>query len=792
MPFSVSQRALERLEWPEILARLAEHARTPHGRQSITAGDTCFASSVETMRERLAQTREARAILEAGDAPPLDGAAELAHPLAHARKGGALEADDLRRVAASIAALGSTRRFHEQRAELAPGLAVLAEHIEPCAALGAEIEGCIDESGDVRNDASQALAAARRDTRRLSGEIQSRVAQLLQSREVQPHLTDNWSTVRNDRTVLPVRSDARRAVPGIVHDASRTGATLFIEPEVLIELNNRHREAELLADQEVRRVLRELSRGVTDAAPSIAAGLALLGQIDFAFARAAYARALDAVEPTIGEGGVLALAQLRHPLIPPDESVPNDVRLGEGFSVLVLSGPNAGGKTVTMKAAALALLFTRAGLFVPAQAPARVDAFDALLADIGDEQDIREHLSTFSAHMANLAKIVERANAHSLVILDELGVGTDPGEGAAIAQAALESLADAGARVFVTTHYGLLKEIAEVDERFANACVEFDPETLAPTYRLHMGLPGISSAAAVAARMGMPRAVLARADTLLSRDDRQLDRMLAELAANRASLEREQAEARRLRAESETVRHDYSVKLEKLRERRQQLYHELRADLDRAFREAHGQIAGVIRDLQSGATSRDAARARERLLALEQATDEAEAQSDLRPPPPPADPFDWKRARPGDRVSVREAGSGVLTTLPDRKGRVTVQLGTAKVVVSMERIAKASDASSNLPAPRFVSAPPLPPGGSSHLDLRGLRVDEALDRLGAALDEAAAAGRQRLEIVHGIGTGALRAAVREHLADSPYVARVVAAEANEGGDGVTFAELDLS
>ncbi len=730
-------------------------------------------------------------MLVAAGRPPLAGIRDLAESLARACKGGALSARELQEIGATIEALNATRRFLSRHSEDAPRLVERAQEIADGSDLADAISRCIDANGEIRDAASTTLADARRDSRRLSVEIQERAERFLRDADTVSKLTDKYYTVRNDRFVLPVRADARGSIRGIVHDASNSGHTVFIEPEVLIELNNRHKEAVLQAEQEVRRVLRELSQGVADAAAHIEAGLALLGQVDFAFARAAYARALDAVEPTIGDAGVLALAQLRHPLIPANESVPNDVRLGESFSVLVLSGPNAGGKTVTMKSAALALLFARAGLFVPAQAPARIDAFNALLADIGDEQDVRERLSTFSAHMANLAEIVDCADARSLVILDELGIGTDPGEGAALAQAALESLAGAGARVFVTTHYGLLKEIAEVDERFANASVEFDPETLAPTYRLHTGLPGASSAAVVAARMGLPRAVLERADALLSRDDRRLDRMLAELAASRASLEREQSEARRLRSETEAVRHEYSVKLEKLRERREKLYRALRDDLDRSFRDAHEQIAGVVRDLQSGGTSQDAARAREELLALEKAAREAEARSDTRPPAPVV-PFDWKRAQPGDRVSIRDAGSGVLARLPDRKGRVTVRLGHAKVVVAMERISKASDENHTAPAARGVSWPARPVGGSSRLDLRGLRVEEALDRLGGALDEATAAGSLRLEIVHGIGTGALRRAVREYLAGSPYVTKISSADASEGGDGVSFAKLGLS
>ena len=271
------------------------------------------------------------------------------------------------------------------------------------------------------------------------------------------------------------------------------------------------------------------------------------------------------------------LLQLRHPLLPVADAVPNDLRLGKGFHVLVISGPNAGGKTVAMKALALATLMARAGLHVAAAPGARVGAVDAVLADIGDEQDIRESLSTFSAHMANLAATVSEAGPRTLVLLDEVGVGTDPGEGAALAQAVLEQLADAGARVVVTTHFGLLKEMADVDERFENACVDFDPETLAPTYRLRLGMAGASSARAVAARMGMPSRVLERASGLLAREDRRLDQMLAELAASRSALERERSEAARLRAESETARDDYRIKLERLQQRRDQLFAAMRS-----------------------------------------------------------------------------------------------------------------------------------------------------------------------------------------------------------------------
>jgi DNA mismatch repair protein MutS2 len=540
-------------------------------------------------------------------------------------------------------------------------------------------------------------------------------------------------------------------------------------------------------------------------ADAIEADLETQAHLDLAFARAGLAREFEASEPEVGSEGCLRLAALRHPAIPADEVVANDFALDASRRVLVLSGPNAGGKTVAMKSVALAVLMARAGLFVPAAAGARVDLFDAVLADIGDEQDIREHLSTFSAHMANVARIVREAGPGSLVVLDEIGVGTDPGEGAALAQAVLERLADAGACVVATTHFQLLKEMAEVDPRFANASVELDPETLAPTYRLRMGLPGTSSAAAVAARMGMSAAVLDRADEILDREDRRLDRMLSELAASRAALEREQREASRLRAESEAARAEYRERLERLRARRDELYRSLRHDLDRAFREARGQIAGVIRELQRGGTARHAARARERLLALESAARGA-AESAARAavpeeagPAAPADapePVDWRGAKAGDSVELRGGGAAILLALPDRRGRVALRVGSARALVPAERVAAVRPAAGRA-APRVAFQAPAAEaeaadlgGETGRCDLRGLRVDEALDRLAAEIDRAVARGRARLEIVHGIGTGALRRAVREHLATSPLVTRVADAPPERGGDGVTFAELE--
>jgi DNA mismatch repair protein MutS2 len=786
--FRVSEKSLARLEWPDLLARLARHVSTAEGRAALAAAP--FAEAADEARRRLAETGEARALLAAGAGPPFGALPALAVELGRLDKGGALAAQELLAVGAAARAVADTRSFFARRAGEVPRLAETAAQLSDPRAFADAVDAALEPGGHVRDAASPALAAARREAHEAAARVQERVDGLLTDRELRAALQDAFVTMRADRYVLPVRADARARVPGIVHDASASGTTLFIEPQAVVELNNRLKQAELAIERETRRVLAALSAQAAPLAPQLRADLAALGRLDLAFARARLADEQDATEPALDDAARFVLLQLRHPLLPAEDAVPNDVRLGESFHVLVISGPNAGGKTVAMKAVALAALMARAGLHVAAAPGARVGAVEAVLADIGDEQDIRESLSTFSAHMANLAAIAAEAGPRTLVLLDEIGVGTDPGEGAALAQAVLESLADAGARVVATTHFGLLKEMAEVDGRFENASVEFDAETLAPTYRLRMGMAGASSARAVAARMGMPARVLDRASALLAREDRRLDQMLAELASSRAALERERGEALLLRAESEAARDDYRGKLERLQQRRDQLFAAMRAELDDAFQDAHAEVAAVIRDLQRGGSARDAARARERLAALERKAEAVKrAQPSAAPEPPPAPAADWRRARPGDAVDVAGAGAGTLLALPDAKGRVRVQVGAARLDLPAERIRmRAAPPPPRAPAP--VRVDPLPERAApSRVDVRGLRVDEAMAQVEKALDDAARAGLGCLEIVHGIGTGALMSGLRGRLRELPHVARVEAGGGETGGPGVTFAYL---
>jgi len=819
MAFMASRSTLESLEWTRVIDELRGVCRSPQGRLRLeTTGDDggLFESSEAGVRARLRETSEARRLLDRDERPPLGGCADLRSALTHAIRGGVLEPTQLLDVRATLAALHATRRFFEQRSELAPTLAAAGLGLAELDPLEQAILRCIDPGGEIRDAASPTLARARREARGLAGELQARIERSLQQPDVAPHLSDRFYTVRNGRFVLPVKADAKGQVRGIVHDASRSGTTLYVEPDAMVELNNRHRQAELTIEREILRVLQELSAAVARDTAVLSESLAVLGSLDLALARGELSRRLDAVEPEVGHAGIFELPGLRHPLIPPAECVGNDLRVGRDFGVLILSGPNAGGKTVALKAIALAALFVRAGLHVPAHPGARVDLVDAVLADIGDHQDLRESLSTFSAAMASLASILRTAGPDTLVCLDEVGVGTDPSEGAAIAQATLEALADSGARVVTTTHYNLLKELAEVDSRFENASVEIDPASLAPTYRIRIGAPGASSAATVAARMGVPRSVLERASALLDREDRQLDRMLSELAASRATLEGEQAAATAARLEAERAREEYQSKLARLQQRRDELFGKMRRELEDSFRTAHGEVARIVAELQRQPESRRAAFARERLQTLRGDTERRQAEAGLVPEVPEAsaagagasEPWralDWSRARVGDPVRTPGGGAGTLLSLPDRKGEVFVQVAGAKLRVDRARLGEGlapagedeqvrheAAARRRLQAQATAlaqtasgSPEPIGLGGTSEVDLRGLRVDEALDRLEEALDLALAQGRDELRVIHGVGTGALCRAVRERVSRARSGVEWRPASRDEGGAGAT-------
>ncbi len=797
MSFRCEPTTLARLEWPRLVERLVACASTRRGMQAC-AGEL-FAADAVAARDRLADTTETRALLDAGESIPFGGAADLRALLAALGRGETASGADLLAVLETLRAARRIRSWLAERSARAPRLASLAGTIRPLAAQEEKLGRALTPEGSLRDDASPVLARARREARRLLGEIERRMQQWLRDPAVVPHLQDQYSTFRESRPVLPVRAEARRSVRGIVHDISASGETVFIEPEEVVELGNRLRLAQVEAEREADRILRELGLHVAQESLELEAQGATLEKLDLAQACGRLSARLDAAAPELVEGGTLGLRDLRHPLLLLEggllleQVVANDVVLPAEARGLVISGPNAGGKTVLAKAVGLAVLCARAGLHVPCAAGSRLPVFDALYADIGDEQDLRAGLSTFSARMRHVAALLEHADAHTLAILDEVGEGTEPGEGAALAQAVLEGLVARGAHVIATTHFNRLKELAGSDARFANASAEFDRATLLPTYRVHLGAPGSSGATWVAERMGVAAPVVERARELLDREDRRLEALTTSLSELRQELEAERRQAVAVRTQSEQVRAEYETRLASLRAAREQALAAMKADLELAYRTARAEIARAVRELQQGGETpagraaneahRRVERARERVASIEVKQAQAE-------PSPPARPgIDEQQLVPGALVTLDGMrGEATVLEAPDARGRLAVRLGGARLAVTASRVTS-------------VRAPAVRPGGhhivrapdqqraSAECDLRGMRVDEALERAEAHLHRALGTDVSRVFLIHGHGTGALRSAVRAWLRGVPGVTEFAPAAANEGGNGVTVVTL---
>ncbi len=799
MTFRASAESLARLEWPRLLELLAAQAATERGAESLRA--LAFPATHAGVLEQLALTTEARRLVDAGSEPPFGGVADLRAPLVELARGRTLQARELGLLLTTLDAARRIRVSLAGKAALAPRLAALAQTLPELRALERALAAVVTPAGEIRDDASPELRQKRRRVRELEAEIERRMARHLRDPDVQTHLQDSYATFRENRPVLPIRADAQKRVRGIVHDVSSSGTTVFIEPEDVVEAGNRLRIAQTEVTREIERLLSELCGEAREQAPELEAQGATLEALDVAFARGRLSRRAGALEPRVSSDGALDLRGLRHPLLlleaglAPEDVVPNDLALTDGARCLVISGPNAGGKTVAAKAVGLAALSLRAGLHVACDEGSALPLVDAVFAEIGDEQDLRAGLSTFSARMANLAAVVAQADPRSLVIADEIGEGTEPGEGAALAQAILEALVQRGALVLATTHFNRLKEIAGSDPRFANASAEFDPDTLLPTFRIHVGQPGSSGAMWAAQRMGLDEAVVERARELMDREDSRLEALTRGLSELRQELEAERRLALRMREESETSRAAYETRLAALRGAREQALAAMKADLESAFTRARAEIAHVVRGLQRGdappgpAANRaqaELSRIRERTESVERVHAEPEASA-------PRAVVSDAALSAGARVELAGVRPiAIVLEPPDKRGRIAVRVGAVRTVVARERVLRvlAPEAPKARPA-AHVSLQRESPDEPERLDcdLRGLRVDEALERADATLQRMLGRGGGRVTFIHGHGTGALRDAIRAWLRAIPGVEKFEPGGPREGGNGVTVATL---
>ena len=820
MALAPSDKTAADLGWKKLLAELERRCQTARGAAQARA--LPLLPHLEGARARHEEVSEARALRDIGEPLPFFGAdwgvRNVDEALQRSAKSGALDPQALRDVAQTLAAGARVRRHlitHKRTPRLL-GRAALISDLDDVS--GAILDAFEDGQGTVRlrDRASPALGGLRRNAQRIREELERKLERLLEGAHIAPHLQDRFFTQREDRYVVPIRVDARAQVRGIVHGTSQSGQTVFVEPEDLVDLNNRLKLAELEVAEEERRILAALSRLVEDELPRIHTNLEVLSELDLIDAKARLSIDLRAAPPELqpldadaSTVPTLDLRRARHPLMvlaelgkpEPRRIVPNDVLVAVG-ETLVVSGPNAGGKTVALKLSGLIVLMARAGLHVPAQEGSRVPWFSAVLSDIGDDQSIERDLSTFSAHVLALHAFLEQSERGVLVLLDEVAVGTDPTEGAALAQAVLEALADRGATGIVTTHYDRLKALPTTDARFVNASVGFDLERLMPTYELHLGVPGASGAIRVAKRLGFDDAICARASELAGAGQASLEQLLLDLeverkriSAERAATEAERVEAERKHAEAEARAAQAKERLEHARrgahDEAVETLRRARAELDRT--------ATVLRRAASGEVT--PAKVQEAKRQIDAAARAVHAEAP-KPEPPPGRPATAEDLKAGVEVWVRRL-NGRATVLSAPKGRqVAVQAGVLKISVALEELRLVQTATEKSARARRghnafeVAAAPagatatVTRGGYNTIDVRGERVDAAVGLAEKFLDDALRTGQQAVFVIHGHGTGALREALRKQLASFPGVGEVRAATVEEGGDGVTVIRLE--
>jgi len=788
----VVPKHLQTLEFDKVLARLEGLCTFSLGRE--LARRLQPSTDYQEVLRRQRETAEARKLLSLRPGLSLASARDVRELARQAAKGHVLQPSELLEVADTLQLAQQMRGLVGSWRHQLPLLASLTDRIADFGPLLQEIGRCLDRRGEVTDEASPVLGELRRQVRRAHDRLVAHLERIVASQTGRQALQEPLVTMREGRYVLPVRAEMRHMIPGIVHDVSSSGATVFVEPLEVVEEANRWRELQLEEQREVERVLRRLSALVGERAAAIRRAVEALARLDLALAKARLGEELRCPLPLEGheqpwlipEPSRLRLTQARHPLLR-GNVVPISLWLGrdEGFTVLLITGPNTGGKTVALKTTGLLCLMAQAGLPVPAEEGSALPVFDGIYADIGDEQSIEQSLSTFSSHMRNIVDILHRATPRSLVLLDELGAGTDPTEGAALARAILLHLLARGCLTVATTHHGELKALAHDTPGMMNASVEFDPETLAPTYHLRIGVPGQSNALHIAQRLGLSEEVLEEARRGLAPGHLEVERLLHDLqrerqqaAAERHALEEERRQAEALRQELERRLQALERERRLLVERARRL---LEQELAAARRRLHQAQQAIERSERSARGRRALDQAR-RLLG-EVAAQERALAEEARPPAVPL-----AQVQPGDRVWLRGVSEpGEVISLPDEAGELEVRLGALRARVPLADIVRAERPEAT-PSPP-VSAPPPPAHARDEIEVRGMTLDEALPPAEEHLDAACRAGLRHLRLVHGRGSGPLRRAVRELLSSHPLVKSYRPAEPREGGEGVTVVEV---
>lgn len=791
----MNKKVYHTLEYDKILKQLAEYAFCEEAKEKClslepVSDTTELARLQETTADALSRLYKKSDI-------SFSGVHNVSVFIKRLDIGGTLNTKELLSICSLLEAAKRASAYNrfDRTEQKNDSLSPLFSQIEPLTPLHEEIRRCVLGEDEIADDASPALFKLRRSIHGMNDRIHAQLTNLMNNTTTRSYLQDAVITMRDGRYCLPVRADAKSNVAGMVHDQSSSGSTLFIEPMAVVNLNNELRELLLKEQEEINTILAELSNRVAENAIGIQQDYTVLAELDFIFAKARYAMAYNGTAPLFNEEGRIRIRKGRHPLLDAKKVVPIDVHLGDDFRQLIVTGPNTGGKTVSLKTVGLLTLMGQSGLHIPANDRSELAIFEEIFADIGDEQSIEQSLSTFSSHMTNIVKILEKADSKSLCLFDELCAGTDPTEGAALAISILHKLHEYGATVMATTHYSELKIYALSTDGVENACCEFNVDTLSPTYRLLIGIPGKSNAFAISSKLGLADNVIEDAKNRLSEKDVSFEDMIASLEESRVTIEKEQLEIKRYKEEAEDLKKKLSEKTKRLDASRDEILRGANEEAVRILKEAKDLADETIRNFNKyGQGQADAATMEKARSRVRDKMSESEKKLSLKKKETKNHKVP-KKLRIGDSVKVLSLNlKGTVHTLPNAKGDLFVQMGILRSQVNINDLElieetpaygtkKTGSASGKIRMSKSASI-------STEINLIGMTVDEAIAHLDKYLDDAYIAHLPSVRIVHGKGTGALRNAVQNHLKRQRYVKSFRLGEAGEGDAGVTIAEFE--
>ncbi|MFW5999476.1 MAG: endonuclease MutS2 [Halanaerobiaceae bacterium] len=789
----MDKNSLEALELDKIISRVKNLAATDIGREIIDKLNPI--ADLEYVQARLREVTVGREIVREYGFPGFGGIKDIREIIKKVEREMSLTAEEIIAVRDTVYGFGELRNFFNHVVEdadpelVTSSYSLLTERaleIKALTPLKKEINRCIDDYGEIRDTASPRLNSLRRRMKDLEDKIRQELEGIVRSSRYQSMLQDTLVTRRENRYVVPVKKEYRNTFSGIVHDHSASGMTVYMEPMAVVELNNTLREVKSEEEAEIERILQQLSYKISGRSEEIISGLRICSLLDVVFARVKYSREIDGTAPALNDSGIIEIRGGRHPLLPEDP-VPIDIEAGDDFTSLVITGPNTGGKTVSLKTVGLFVLMAECGLHLPADRGTNIAVFENVFADIGDEQSIEQNLSTFSSHMNNIRRFLRQADSNSLVLLDELGAGTDPREGAALGISILEELKAGGVTTVATTHYSQLKSYAYNTSGVENASVEFDIETLKPTYRLIMGIPGGSNAFQIALRLGLPEKIISRAEEYISEGELQVEDIISRINQDRRRYEELKLEMERKNSQVEKMKTEYEKRLHKLEKKEEEIIREARREAKQLVRQARERTKKMVRELKK----KDFTQRPEIDRKATEITEEVkELENELSPDTEDKNESKKVDYQPGDRVRIRSVGQkGEILEVDEENNQLVIQAGVMQVTADMSDIVPAAvpdkEKEEMVKNYRLQKSQHVSPT----LDLRGNRYEEAQRNLDKYLDDVFLAGIKEVEIIHGKGSGALRKAVREVLDDHPHVPSYREGKPVEGGSGVTIVSI---